>query len=1006
MATVMSCGTGNWTGPLPGDPDNNSILSAVPAFGGIDVSWTYPNINPHAVAHVLLYRGISDNYAASVKQATVAGNIFYDRITGTAGTRYYYWIQIVSVNGTVGAAIGPASAIARSRIEDTIIDLSGKIEESALGTALRGSIGDITDNYNELLGKIGSFAGNNQAFMDALAIVQSGLTEALTLLNTEVTQRTSGQNALLSQQTVLAALNQVNVAAILEEQTVRVNADSALAQTVKELGVANTKGIAAAVKTIESSKIGYSGKATTEEPYEGNGSFTVYPVSTYPAVDFPEYAINRTRIIDKEGVINWNAGNALQLTWVVGLPLAQAVKSIGISDGTDYLTVEQRATAQKKTNGDLEGQWYVKVDAGGKVAGFGLSNTSRNLALGEAPPSRFIINADTFSISKPLDFSQATAPSASVEGKTWFNTNTHITYKSVKGTWKEYTPLSPFIVDSASGEVFINSAVINSLTIDKLRTADGGVLIQDGVIRIGSGIQDGATRNFNKGAWATNTAYTPGDSVVFEGNSWECRVSHTSSTTIKPPVYPVASNTQWNLLTVRGQGQVKGVAFTRSNAATVNAPVGGSFTSPNPTTVDWHDGIPADNNKPLWMSTCMFTSDGQSPQIGVNGTWSTPSKVGTPSTGTRNVFSVLGTTASIGSTDQTWHVVPSTLDIFMATQTSTDNGVTWGSITGSVRIKGENGKTGTSMDVQYSKDNSTWGASPTGAKYIRTGTKADGATVFTYSTGVKFVPELGTEYTVTNGTSAYLHIKYSNNGTSFTGNSGEDVGSWLGQYSDTTAADSTTFSDYTWKKIEGDKGETGPQGTTGLQGIINTNASYVLGAEGGFYTGTLARSGTAGSAWAVTGTGVTMTGNGIAAAKGGVPTFALNGATGDAEFAGTLSANKIMVYSGNIGANQVTVPDSNTAPDNSQTVELIVDDDQEVGGNVIVIATVSNPHATNNIKLYHSNLLAGNLSYNSNIGFGVTTLHTKQQVPENRKFIILMATAANGLRLTALGCKR
>lgn len=438
-----TCGTGDWTGPLPGDPDNNSILSAVPTFGGIDVSWTYPNINPHAVAHVLLYRGISSNYAASVKQATVSGNTFYDKITGTAGTRYYYWIQIVSVNGTVGAAIGPASAVNRGRIEDLIADLSGKLEESELGLSLRSTLGDITSNYDELVGRIGEFSGNNQAFMDALADVQSGLTGALTLLNTEITQRTSGQNALLSQQTVLAALNQVNVAAILEEQTVRVNAESALAQTVSDLGVANTAGIAAAVKTLGSSKIGYSGKATTEEPYEGNNSFVVYPATTYPTATYPDYALNRNRIIDKQGVDNWNAVNALELVWVVGLPLAQAIKSVGISDGVTSLTVEQRATAQKTTNGNLLAQYTVKIDSGGYITGYGLAST----VVDGTPTSSFKINADYFSIAGPT-----------VPGQT-------------------RPVLSPFIVDTVNNTVLMNNAMIKRLTADNIDTK--GLVIRD-----------------------------------------------------------------------------------------------------------------------------------------------------------------------------------------------------------------------------------------------------------------------------------------------------------------------------------------------------------------------------------------------------------------------------------------------------------------------------------------------------------------------------------------------
>ena len=48
------------------------------------------------------------------------------------------------------------------------------------------------------------------------------------------------------------------------------------------------------------------------------------------------------------------------------------------------------------------------------------------------------------------------------------------------------------------------------------------------------------------------------------------------------------------------------------------------------------------------------------------------------------------------------------------------------------------------------------------------------------------------------GKSSYLHIKYSNDGTTFTGNNGEDVGRYRGELVDNNPTDSTTFSDYTW----------------------------------------------------------------------------------------------------------------------------------------------------------------------------------------------------------------
>ena len=67
-----------------------------------------------------------------------------------------------------------------------------------------------------------------------------------------------------------------------------------------------------------------------------------------------------------------------------------------------------------------------------------------------------------------------------------------------------------------------------------------------------------------------------------------------------------------------------------------------------------------------------------------------------------------------------------------------------------------------------------------------------------------------------NGQTSYLHIKYSNDGgKTFTSNSGETVGTYIGQYVDFTKADSTNVSDYTWAEIKGQKGDTGATGAKG-----------------------------------------------------------------------------------------------------------------------------------------------------------------------------------------------
>ena len=71
----------------------------------------------------------------------------------------------------------------------------------------------------------------------------------------------------------------------------------------------------------------------------------------------------------------------------------------------------------------------------------------------------------------------------------------------------------------------------------------------------------------------------------------------------------------------------------------------------------------------------------------------------------------------------------------------------------------------------------------------------------------------------TPGANSYLHIKYSDDGSTFTANDGETPGIYIGVLTDNTKADSTNFNDYTWSRIRGDQGLQGLQGEKGDQGI-------------------------------------------------------------------------------------------------------------------------------------------------------------------------------------------
>lgn len=125
---------------------------------------------------------------------------------------------------------------------------------------------------------------------------------------------------------------------------------------------------------------------------------------------------------------------------------------------------------------------------------------------------------------------------------------------------------------------------------------------------------------------------------------------------------------------------------------------------------------------------------------------------------------------------------------------------------------GEDGQDGISPKVSLSKSGNTTTISIVDATGTHTQTVKDG-TNGTPGTAGK------------DGKTSYFHVKYSNDGgKTFTGNSGEDTGTYMGSYTDYTEADSTDVSKYTWVKVKGDKGDTGQKGQDGTSITITSKS--------------------------------------------------------------------------------------------------------------------------------------------------------------------------------------
>ena len=134
---------------------------------------------------------------------------------------------------------------------------------------------------------------------------------------------------------------------------------------------------------------------------------------------------------------------------------------------------------------------------------------------------------------------------------------------------------------------------------------------------------------------------------------------------------------------------------------------------------------------------------------------------------------------------------------------------------------GEDGQDGISPKVSLSKTGDTTTISIVDATGTHTQTVKDGTNGTPGAAGK-------------DGKTSYFHVKYSNDGgKTFTGNSGEDTGIYMGSYTDYTEADSTDVKKYNWVKVKGDKGDTGQKGQDGTSvKITSKSVTYQTSTSG------------------------------------------------------------------------------------------------------------------------------------------------------------------------------
>ena len=264
-------------------------------------------------------------------------------------------------------------------------------------------------------------------------------------IQTEATARANADTALSNSITTLTASVNSNTAAIQTEQTARANADTALSNSITTL-TASVNSNTAAIQTEQTARANadsaLSSSITTVQATANakNKTYrqTTAPTSGMSAGDVWYDSDDNNKPYRYDGS-----------SWVLSADARIAANTASI---------QTEATTRAYETGELYAQYTVKIDAGGKVSGYGLASTGPT-----GTGSVFEIRADKVAFAAPY---------------------------GVTGT-----SIVPFAVDTTTGRVamdgaYMKTATINTAQIKDLAVTDAKVVSLT-VAKVTSGIFSG-----------------------------------------------------------------------------------------------------------------------------------------------------------------------------------------------------------------------------------------------------------------------------------------------------------------------------------------------------------------------------------------------------------------------------------------------------------------------------------------------------------------------------------
>jgi hypothetical protein len=372
----------------------------------------------------LLYRGTSANFNNAVEISVVAGSSYFDQFPGGEPILYFYWIKFVSVNGTYGDVIGPASCWANPTITDMMQLLTDKIDRGVLAQSLKTEIDRISWLADGLTQEATYRAADDATLADAFNGLQASFDSTVSLVLTETHLRSTADSSLAQQITTVQSQLGNNLASV---------------QTLLQTNITTTNGRVTSIGALWTAKVSVNGLI---------GGFGVYN--------------------DGQEV---QAGFDVDLFWV-GRTNANKVKPFIISEGVTYIdnAMIRQLTADKIDTRNLT----VKDSLGNVILGSGISLNPTYAADGTRNSD---LTASIASAAQRAIWANVSGANRPEDNATWgadFDKN----MKGKINGGNIWTYIEAGVIGTAFiGDAAISNAKIGNASVDTLKVAGQSITV-------------------------------------------------------------------------------------------------------------------------------------------------------------------------------------------------------------------------------------------------------------------------------------------------------------------------------------------------------------------------------------------------------------------------------------------------------------------------------------------------------------------------------------------------